>query len=611
MADINLTAPTDFTAQAADIERRRKMAEMMQQQSLSNIDQQPNAGGWTVPISPFQAAAKMAQGYVGAMGQRRATQEQRGLAAQYRSELADVLGRASKAATGTPAGAMQEDGSGLGMAGQTTPAVPGNIDEAYNILSQHPGTQQAALAAQMTRMQQRSQSQEFAALIAAMRNGQGAGGPAGTPPQAGSPTGTAPGMPPQAGQPGQPLFPGVSNDALALVGSGNPLAEKFGPMVQTGYNEATRPQNMRPGGTLYIPGQGATFTAPQNGIQTAWGPNGPEASPVPGFAPAAAAQAAATAGGSASGKLPYEPPTAINTPGAPTLATPAQAIEMATGQPPPAPGVTRLTAPDDATARQWAQEMGKSGQKFSIGVGPAPQRQGLRLQDQSQSAAQRELGQGIGKESATTFTNGAAAVQANRQLDNIATLTQNFTPDRFQPLKANFGSFLNGMGIPENEVNSLLGTNVGDIRALTAAAVTMAGRLTRQTDAQPSQIQFLKNLQAMPQADMTPQGFAKVVSYMKDLNNYQIEKMIAQQQWLRKTDGDPSGFEADWARQAKEIPPFGLAGGTPPVQATINQGNASGGLPQAARAALKEGVQTKFGNGQTWTLRGGQPVQVQ
>ena len=34
-------------------------------------------------------------------------------------------------------------------------------------------------------------------------------------------------------------------------------------------------------------------------------------------------------------------------------------------------------------------------------------------------------------------------------------------------------------------------------------------------------------------------------------------------------------------------------------------------LPQAARSALKEGQVTTFGNGQRWTLKGGQPVQVQ
>lgn len=34
-------------------------------------------------------------------------------------------------------------------------------------------------------------------------------------------------------------------------------------------------------------------------------------------------------------------------------------------------------------------------------------------------------------------------------------------------------------------------------------------------------------------------------------------------------------------------------------------------LPAAAAARLREGVQTKFGNGQIWTLQGGQPVRIQ
>jgi len=33
-------------------------------------------------------------------------------------------------------------------------------------------------------------------------------------------------------------------------------------------------------------------------------------------------------------------------------------------------------------------------------------------------------------------------------------------------------------------------------------------------------------------------------------------------------------------------------------------------LPTEARSRLKEGTNTTFGNGQTWTLKNGQPVQV-
>lgn len=65
--------------------------------------------------------------------------------------------------------------------------------------------------------------------------------------------------------------------------------------------------------------------------------------------------------------------------------------------------------------------------------------------------------------------------------------------------------------------------------------------------------------------------------------------------------------------QAVDIPVYGrgrIAGkrnAGPPGPPAV----AGGTLPPQARSALKEGVKTTFKNGQTWTLQGGQPVQVQ
>lgn len=49
--------------------------------------------------------------------------------------------------------------------------------------------------------------------------------------------------------------------------------------------------------------------------------------------------------------------------------------------------------------------------------------------------------------------------------------------------------------------------------------------------------------------------------------------------------------------------------GAPAAPSASGAGAAA--LPQAARARLREGTVTTFGNGQRWTLQGGQPVQVQ
>ena len=52
----------DYGADLSQIERRRAMAQMLQQQGMQDIPQQPTgAGQFAVPISPFQGAAKLGQ----------------------------------------------------------------------------------------------------------------------------------------------------------------------------------------------------------------------------------------------------------------------------------------------------------------------------------------------------------------------------------------------------------------------------------------------------------------------------------------------------------------------------------------------------------------------
>ena len=53
----------DYSLEEAQIERRRKYAEMLQQQAGQPLDPSQSVGGWAIPISPFAGLAKMLQGY--------------------------------------------------------------------------------------------------------------------------------------------------------------------------------------------------------------------------------------------------------------------------------------------------------------------------------------------------------------------------------------------------------------------------------------------------------------------------------------------------------------------------------------------------------------------
>jgi hypothetical protein len=108
---------TDYTTQASDIERRRKMADMLQQESMKPLATNEMAGGYVLPISWTQGLAKALQGYAGMQGQRKATEESQALAQSRNQALAQALGGMP---TGTPGTA--------GVPEQTYTATPADAE---------------------------------------------------------------------------------------------------------------------------------------------------------------------------------------------------------------------------------------------------------------------------------------------------------------------------------------------------------------------------------------------------------------------------------------------------------------------------------------------------
>ena len=92
---------TDYSAAQQDIERRRRMAEMLQQQGMQPIEQQ-TAGGYVVPTSWTQGLAKMLQGYAGRKGLDEATARSKDLSGRRNQALAEALGAMPKATPGQP-----------------------------------------------------------------------------------------------------------------------------------------------------------------------------------------------------------------------------------------------------------------------------------------------------------------------------------------------------------------------------------------------------------------------------------------------------------------------------------------------------------------------------
>jgi hypothetical protein len=102
------------------------------------------------------------------------------------------------------------------------------------------------------------------------------------------------------------------------------------------------------------------------------------------------------------------------------------------------------------------------------------------------------------------------------------------------------------------------------------------------------------------------------VARIKEANDAFENRMVFNRELNRIRKTNPTAYQAGVAKLKEEIKAeFG-------VKPTITDYDAPTQAPAAPAAAsstppvskLKEGVATKFGNGQTWTLKNGQPVQV-
>lgn len=392
---------SDYSADLYALQRKQALAEALRAQSMQPIEQQ-QANGAPVPISPFQGLNKIVQGATTGLMERNVEHGQRQLAEKSRSELADVLRRGSETLGTDPMGAA-------------------------NIYMQHPMTQQMG----MTLAQQ---SANQSALANALR-GVGIGSPQASPQQAlnaeaagGGQAGPTNAAASRIGAPNAGI-PGVSPYAIPLMASAVPGASDIGKVIQSAYAERGKLQNVRPGGTVFDPMENKpVFTAPQGGVQTQWGPQGPTASAVPNAQELAARGAGMTAGAQAAGKAPYDLGV-VNTIGNPTLMTHQQQIEAATGQPMPSP---------------FALPGAPQGQPIPGGQ----PRGGLPLQDQGQSRAQAEIGEGIGKRFNAIQESGFSANNKINKFSRLGTLLGDIETGKLAPAGFEVAAYAKSLGIP-------------------------------------------------------------------------------------------------------------------------------------------------------------------
>lgn len=559
---VSFTNP--YSQEEADIERARKMAEMLQAQGSAPMDINRNTGMFNARISPLEGIGKIAQSFAGAFTSQKAEDKQKELTEKYQQDYRDMVAKGLNQLQGTPAqpGGDYEDSMGIGRSNPGQAAVAPNPTGALATFGGHPmGAQFAPMAMQQIQRQQ---------MIQALSGGQGG--------QPGAPA--APGAPQQGGAPaaGMQAPPGVPPQAMGGPAGGQPLqvwlqvdpsGKAYIEQLAKDYAAGQKPMAVAEGGSVWQPGKGFVATRPKLGegvlpITNAQG-DITGVKPMPGDAEAQAARTGAIEGAKAGFDM-----VTVQTPQGPKMMTRAQAAQMAGGgqQTPPGPQV-----PDYKTALEGFRNGGTgsveiAGKPPLLPVGPLPQElrapasgPGIPLQDQASQKAETEIGQGLGKRYNEIQDAGFGANQKLNKVSRLGTLLDNVTTGKLSPAGYELAGYAQSFGFPVSK-------NLPNAQAVKAIANELALELRNpaggagmpgaMSDADRNYLQGL-----IANLDKTPEANKMMVEGMKKLAERERDIAKLAREYKRKTGTFNDGFYDELDKFSRENPLFGGQQGSP------------------------------------------------
>lgn len=314
----------------------------------------------------------------------------------------------------------------------------------------------------------------------------------------------------------------------------------------------TNVQDVRPGGTLFDVSKGQpVFSAPQNGVQTQWGPQGPTQSTVPGALEASQAAAAATTAGTESQK-PIKLGTDANGRDIYGFPTPPAAMRAATNPSSIAPPGTGAAARPSYFPNATA-----GGQTASPAV----------VQGQKTGA---EEGQHYASE---LSKNATGATEVRRSLSELSNLASQATPSASNEAKMKLGSYMIAAGVNPQTVAGWLHVDIGALQAAQKQTATLAVNTIHSMTSRGTNFDldtFMRNNPNMNMSD--PSAFNRVVQYMDNKAKQEIAKQKDFADWKvgKSPDEWETGHTAHWLdKQNTDIEAGKSNSAKPPVTKVV------------------------------------------
>ncbi len=226
--------------------------------------------------------------------------------------------------------------------------------------------------------------------------------------------------------------------------------------------------------------------------------------------------AGATAAAQEAGKLPYQPPTTVNTPQGPLLMTPQQQIAAATSQ-----GGMPLQSPQ--------------AQKFADAQAGSAATAAAALNERVRSGA--DLMQRIGES---------------------RDAMEKFKPGAGKETRLQVAQMAQAMGVPDSTVSKIAGGDIGAMQEFQKLAVSQAMEALKQTMAtdngmggRMTQAEFQQFLKVNPNLSTDPRAINKLFDFSEKVHARNLKEQQSFDQYVTK-GGDPARWPAEWARMGAQ-----------------------------------------------------------
>lgn len=260
----------------------------------------------------------------------------------------------------------------------------------------------------------------------------------------------------------------------------------------------------------------------------------------------------------------------------------------------------------DDTVKLMADSIraGNTSVLMNLGSGPAKAENIARVWNQisEDMKAEGKTGSDIAAAKANFNAQARAAQSQAVRSANIESNIEEFNQTAPLALDAS-KQYARGDLVPWNKLHNMVAGNVSDPKLKTLVVATQ-GVITAYTQAMAragvATVHGAESAEKLLAPVDGPEAYAAALKQMEnEMHAAQRAPEIVQQRILARISGRPEPAAT----------PSPTGGGTTGGGGAAAP--ASGGLPDRARALLKEGINTPFNNGQVWTLRNGQPLQVQ